>query len=91
MKRWTQIFKALANINRLKIIKLLYEQGTPMTVADIAAEIDISFKGTSKHLILLHNLDVLTNEGRDGHVYYSYNRNMPRDIHKVVNVFISGA
>ena len=89
MKRWTQIFKALANINRLKIIKLLADRGTPMTVADIAAEIDISFKGTSKHLILLHNLDVLANRGRDGHVYYSFNRNLPADIKKIVNSFIS--
>lgn len=87
MKRWTQIFKALANINRLKIIKLLADRGR-LNVADIAHEIDISFKGTSKHLILLHNLDVLINEGRDGHVYYDFNRNMPRDIRKVVDIFI---
>lgn len=87
MKRWTQIFKALANINRLKIIKLLAGRGR-LSVADVAAEIDISFKGTSKHLILLHNLDVLTNEGRAGHVYYDFNRDMPRDIKEIVDSFI---
>ena len=87
MKRWTQIFKALANINRLKIIKLLFE-GQPMTVADVSREIRASFKGTSKHLILLHNLDVLSNQGKDGHVYYSCNHDMPSDIEKIVKIFL---
>ena len=87
MKRWTQIFKALANINRLKIIKLLFGS-QPMTVADISREIRVSFKGTSKHLILLHNLDILNSEGKDGHVYYSFNNDMPPDIEKIVKIFL---
>ena len=41
MKRWTQIFKALGNINRLKIIKFL-EGGAAMTVGDISHELEIS-------------------------------------------------
>ena len=57
MKRWVQIFKVFANINRLKIVKLL--AGTDkMTVSDIADELDISLKSTSKHLIILDNIDV---------------------------------
>ena len=87
MKRWTQIFKALANINRLKIIQLL-ASSVPMTVSDISHEIDISFRGTSQHLILLHGLDILTSQGREGHVYYGYNRSMPSDIKKIVDVFL---
>lgn len=87
MKRWTQIFKALANINRLKIIKLL-SQARPMTVTDIAEEIEISLKGTSKHLILLHNLDILTATGRDGHVFYGFNDQAPADIKKILDVFL---
>ncbi len=87
MKRWTQIFKALANLNRLKIIKLL-SQGEAHTVADVAAEIDISFKATSKHLIILHNLDVLESEGKKGHVFYSLNSEMPKDLRKVINLFL---
>jgi len=87
VKRWTQIYKALANINRLKIIELLANRG-PMVVTDIAGEIDISLKGTSKHLILLHGLDILTARGKDGHVYYDYNRIMPADAKKAVEVFL---
>ena len=87
MKRWTQIFKALANINRLKIIKLLSD-GRRLDVSDIAAEIGISFTATSKHLILLHNLDVLENKGVQGHVFYSLNRKTPSDVKGAVNLFL---
>lgn len=87
MKRWTQIFKALANINRLKIIKLLSD-GRRLDVSDIAVEIGISFTAISKHLILLHNLDVLENKGIQGHVFYSLNRKMPSDIKRAVNLFL---
>ena len=87
MKRWTQIFKALANINRLKIIKLLSD-GRRLDVSDIAAEIGISFTATSKHLILLHNLDVLENKGAQGHVLYSLNRKMLSDVKGAVNLFL---
>jgi len=86
MKRWTQIFKALANLNRLKIIKLL-AASKPMYVTDIAVEIGISLKATSKHLILLHNLDVLEAKGEKGHVFYLLNHNMPKDIKNVVQLF----
>ena len=87
MKRWTQIFKALGNINRLKIIKLLSTKMS-MTVSDISHELEISFRATSQHLIILHGLDILISQGKDGHVYYAYNRGMPSDAKKIVEVFL---
>lgn len=87
MKRWTQIFKALANISRLRIIKLLSD-GTERTVSDIAKEIHVSFKGTSKHLNLLHNLDVLKNDGKAGHVFYLLNDKMLSDLKSAVSLFL---
>jgi len=87
MKRWTQIFKALANINRLKIIKLLSD-GNARTVTDITAEIKIALNAVSKHLILLHNLDLLENVGKQGHVFYSLNSRMPADLRNAINLFI---
>lgn len=86
MKRWTQIFKALSNINRVKIIKTLLERGS-MSVSEIAEELDISLKATSKHLIILHNLDVLCNKGKDNRVKYWVNPNMPADIKKAIKLF----
>lgn len=86
MKRWTQIFKALANLNRLGIIKLL-SGSKPMHVTDISAELGISLKATSKHLILLHNLDVLSAKGERGHIYYSLNHSTPKDLLDAIRLF----
>lgn len=77
------IFRALANINRLKIIKLLAD-GRKINVTDIAENLGISFKATSNHLALLKNLDVLETQGIAGHVFYSFNSQMPNDFHKVL-------
>lgn len=84
MKRWTNVFRALANINRLKIIKMLYG-GENMCVGDIARELKISFKATSNHLALLKSLDVVEAKGTSGHVFYSLNSKMPGDFRKILN------
>jgi DNA-binding transcriptional ArsR family regulator len=85
MKRWTVIFRTLANINRLKIIKLLID-GRKMNVTDITENLGISFKATSNHLALLKNLDVLEAQGTEGHVFYSFNRQLPRDFQKIIEI-----
>lgn len=86
MKRWTVIFRALANINRLKIITMLC-RGRKMNVGDIAENLKISFKATSNHLAILKNLDVLDGRGTDGHVFYSVNYQMPKDFRKAIELF----
>ena len=87
MKHWTIIFRALANINRLKIIKLLVKEES-LNVSDIADKINISIKATSKHLIILNNLNILESDGKHGHVFYKLNPNLPSDIRKIVKLFI---
>jgi len=87
MKRWTVIFRALANINRLKIIKLLVD-GRKMSVTNIAEDLGISFKATSNHLALLKNLDVLEAQGIAGHVFYSFNRQLPKDFQKIIKIIL---
>jgi len=87
VKRWTVVFRALANINRLKIIKLLYG-GRKVNVTDIAGEIDISFKATSNHLAMFKNLDVVEAHGTAGHVFYSLNKHLPEDFRKVIEFML---
>lgn len=84
MKRWTVVFRALANINRLKIIQIL-AYGQKMNVGDITRELKISFKAVSNHLAILKNLDVLEAQGAAGHVFYSLNSQMPNDFRRVLN------
>ena len=88
MKRWTQIFKALANINRIRVIVLLSD-GKERTVTEISEIIHISLRAMSRHLVLLHNLDVLDNAGKDGHVFYRLNKSVPVDIYNAVSLFLS--
>ena len=86
MKRWSIIFKALGNINRLKITVLLTKAGR-MAVSDIAKKLKISVKSASKNLVLLQQLDVLESVGRSGHVYYEINHQMPADMRKTLKLF----
>ena len=86
-KRWVILFKALGNINRLKIIKLL-ASGQSLSVTEITSAIKISLNATSKHLIILSNLDVVEGTGRDGHVFYRLNPDLPKDIKSAINLFI---
>ena len=88
MKRWTQIFKALANTNRLVIIKLLCG-GEQKSVTEIASAIRVSLAGTSRHLVLLSNLDVLDSIGKDGHVFYFLNPKLPIDLKKALHLFLA--
>lgn len=86
MKRWSIVFKTLGNVNRLKIVRLL-SGAEKRSVSEIAGSLAISQKATSKHLIQLHNLGVLDNEGRDGHVFYFLNRHdMPKDFRRVIGL-----
>jgi len=87
MKRWTQIFKALGNVSRLRIIKLLSD-GTVRTVSEISREIHVTLKGTSRHLMILHNLDLVDREGKDGHVYYALQEQMDKCAKGAVSLFL---
>ena len=87
-KRWTIVFKALGNINRIKIIQIL-SKTKDLNVTQIAEELGISLKATSQHLIILQNLDVLESQGKQGHVYYSLNVNPPSDLKKAIALFLS--
>jgi len=58
-----------------------------MTVTEISEKLEISFKSASQHLILLEHLDVLESRGKEGHVFYSINQQMPRDIRAAIKLF----
>lgn len=76
LKWWTRLFKGLANISRLRIIVLLSKDG-PLPVGEIARQIHVSIKGTSKHVLQLHGLGILDRNGRNGQVFYS--------LHKIID------
>ncbi|MBI2623618.1 MAG: winged helix-turn-helix transcriptional regulator [Candidatus Liptonbacteria bacterium] len=61
--------KALANRRRLAILKYLKNTGES-SVGDVAQEIHLSFKSTSRHLAVLHGRDIVEREQRSSQAFY---------------------
>ncbi|MEK7463254.1 MAG: metalloregulator ArsR/SmtB family transcription factor [Patescibacteria group bacterium] len=69
MKNLERILKALANKRRLAIIQYLKKR-QPASVGDIAKNISLSFKVTSKHLGLLDAVDIVEKNKESLQVFY---------------------
>ncbi len=69
MKDLEKIMKAFANRRRLAILKYLKKSGEA-SVSEIAGEINLSFKATSKHLGILAATDILEKEQRSLMMFY---------------------
>ena len=74
MKDLEKILKALANKRRLAILKHLKLRGTA-TVTNIAREIKLSFRSTSKHLGILSAFDIIEKNQQGPHVFYKLSKN----------------
>lgn len=69
MKDLEKILKALANKRRLAMLKYL-KINKEAPVGEIAHEIGLSFKATSKHLAILTAVDIVEKEQRSLQVFY---------------------
>jgi DNA-binding transcriptional ArsR family regulator len=64
-----KILKVLANRRRLAIIKYLKDtRGAP--VGEIAGEINLSFRSTSKHLSILFSANLVDKDSKRTQVFY---------------------
>ncbi|MBI2592571.1 MAG: winged helix-turn-helix transcriptional regulator [Candidatus Colwellbacteria bacterium] len=69
MKELERVLKALANRRRLAILKYL-KQNREAAVGEIASEIKLSFKATSKHLRILDSLDIVERDQKSLQMFY---------------------
>lgn len=69
LKELERIIKAFANRRRLAIVCYLIRT-KEATVGDIAREIKLSFKATSKHLGILLAVDIVEKEQRSLEMWY---------------------
>ena len=69
-KELERILKALANKRRILILKYLKSKHNA-SVGEIADHIKLSFKATSKHLVILSRLDIVDNEQVSLNMIYS--------------------
>lgn len=63
------LFKALANRRRLLILRYLKKNGE-ISVTDISAAIGVSVKSTSKHLLVLSNANLVSENKNGFYVLY---------------------
>lgn len=85
MKETERILKALANKRRLAIVKILRNQ-KEATVSEIASNIRLSFRATSKHLLILFNVDILDKEQRSLQMFYRLSDQIPKLALQVINL-----
>ena len=76
MKEYEKLFKAFANRRRLQIIKYLKTE-KEATVGEVAEHIKLSFKSTSKHLLMLLHAGVVEKEQRSLSAFYSIVPHLP--------------
>ena len=69
LKPVEKTLKALANQRRLAIVMFLKKKSNA-TVSEIAEEIDLSFRSTSKHLGVLRSAEILDKKQQSLQVFY---------------------
>lgn len=85
LKELQKILKALANKRRLTILRFLKKDGEA-NVTDIAEEINLSVKSTSRHLSVLFAADLVERDQRSLEVYYNCPTSFPSVIKSVVSI-----
>ncbi|OIO47318.1 MAG: hypothetical protein AUJ32_03210 [Parcubacteria group bacterium CG1_02_40_82] len=85
MKNLEKQLKALANRRRLAILKYL-KKVRQAPVGEIAGEINLSVKATSKHLNILAAADILEREQRSLSVFYRLSQDPSPTAKQVINI-----
>ena len=85
MRKLEKILKALANRRRLAILKYLKEN-KEAPVGEIAHEIDLSFKSTSKHLGVLSAVDIIEKDQRSLQMFYRLSDNQGSAVKHIISM-----
>lgn len=85
LRDFEKVMKALANRRRLAILKYL-KVGGRATVGDIAGEIKLSFKSTSKHLQLLAAAGIIEREQISLQMWYQIVEKLPDGVKPVLSI-----
>ncbi|MBI2097071.1 MAG: winged helix-turn-helix transcriptional regulator [Candidatus Sungbacteria bacterium] len=75
--------KALANGRRLAILKFIKKE-KEAAVGDIAGEIRLSFKATSRHLSVLFSANILDKDQRSLRIFYRIADDLPELIRRIL-------
>ncbi|WP_088553927.1 ArsR/SmtB family transcription factor [Calderihabitans maritimus] len=89
MERYQKVFKALGEMTRLKIIKLLAVKS--FCVCELAALLDMRQPRISQHLRVLKEAGLVTERKEAYWNYYSLNREYLKQVFEDFNVFLKEA
>ncbi len=84
-KELERTLKALANRRRLAILRFLKKE-KEANVGDIAEEINLSFKATSKHLGVLSAAGIVDREQRSLQMFYRLSPDCPPPARSVISI-----
>ncbi len=87
MKKLEKIFKAFANINRLKIVKYLLIRRDGASVGMIKDAVGCSYKAVSKHLVILFANDIVDREQAGYETHYRIVDNPRPEISALLKLF----
>ncbi|MEK7530283.1 MAG: metalloregulator ArsR/SmtB family transcription factor [Patescibacteria group bacterium] len=79
-----RVLKALANKRRLMIVRLL-KKHKMMNVGDIATEINLSFRATSRHLGVLLSAGILEREQQSLNMFYRIHAGLPEIAGRIIS------
>lgn len=85
MNEIEKVLKALANRRRLSILKCLKKEDGH-SVTEIAAEIRLSLRSTSRHLKILAAADILDKDQKGLEVFYRLAKNQKLFVSRVVGI-----
>lgn len=81
-----EVFRAVGDINRMKIIKILAENPEQsLRVIDIGKIIGISQPATSQHLRILRNVGILTAKRMENRTYYSIDSEQLQEYRQIID------
>ena len=80
-----RVMKALANRRRLAVLRFLKTK-MEANVGDIAEEIQLSFKATSKHLGILSAVGIVDREQRSLQMFYTLSSDMSTPTRLIISL-----
>jgi DNA-binding transcriptional ArsR family regulator len=84
-KELEKILKALANKRRVLILKYL-KRVSKASVGEVSDAIKLSFKATSKHLMILLNVDIVEKEQISLTMFYFLSKNTHPMVSKLLSI-----
>ncbi len=73
LEKLAELFKALSDPTRLKLVKFLSQHKRPKCVNALTKSLNISQSAVSQHLKVLKQADIVIGERRGNFVHYEYN------------------